>query len=278
MMSTLKPEAKYEFRNETKESLYNAYICGEAVTGIVTRILGEEKKLIVALGNSVEAELPWDEATIYQNTFKHKLDGKYKIPDQIFFLNRKKIRVKITKFSEDGTIELSRKQNMLETWRKILGESRETIYDANVSGCYSKGVFYDIGEGICAFCYVAEYSKCRINIDKWYKNNSNDKVVIIEEPDENNNYRISVSRKRASKKSFTDFKPKELICVKLAEPVYQSGYITGYYAEVAPNVVAIMDVFEFMPDFEEGDEVLTLIRKVDGEKGRMTLDFIDFSQ
>lgn len=275
MRSSMKPEASYEFMYNADESfMRNAYLENSSVTGIAIRIVPQERKVVVALSSSVYADMPWDEATIYQHTFKLYAGGAYMsiiIPDQIVYLKNKKIRVKIKEI-RDGTIVVSRKMNMLEAWNNIQNEQGLCVHNAKVVRTHENGVFYDVGEGLDAFCYVEDYSRCWINVLQYVKRNEDDDVIITSGQEEN--YRLYVSRREASAQRYEDIRVDQLFYVRISEPIYKYGILTGYYCEITPNVFGIVDTLEDTI-LKRGEKVLAAVKKVNHEKGKITLNYIE---
>lgn len=272
-MRTIKPEAYYTMDyGVTTAFVMDAYKNNRTVTGMVTRIDVEKRRLIVCLGESVYAELPWKEATIYS------LEGKTKhgeVPEPIHALRYRKIRAKVKAF-DNGTIILSRKENMLEAWRTIVDDKTSSTYSASVIGYHCSGVFYDIGEGLCAFCYINEYSLCRFDIKSWITFNERSTVKIIGEPRAESDYKISCSRKRGSQLTYYDFRVGEIVMVRVSTPVRNGkGEITGFFVELAPNVSGIADVYKKTRLVHNGDYVRAVINRIDTPNKKMHLSMIE---
>ena len=250
-MKTLKPEACYVIDYSiTSNFVQDAYKNNSTVTGIVTDIDEENRRVIVCLGESLNAEMPWEEATIY-NLETRRTPGK--IPHPIAGIKYKKIRAKVKAIKSDGTIVLSRRDNMLEAWETVVNSYKQHTYTASVIGYYHSGVFYDIGEGICAFCYVKEHSMCRVDIIKWVKLNDMAEVKIMGEPCMEEDYKIYCSRKLASDLTYYDYKVGQVVLVRVSNPVYRGKEITGFFVEIAPNVSGIADYLRDTIPVHNGD-------------------------
>ena len=272
-MRTVKPEEYYTMNyGVTMTCIGDAYKNNRGVTGIVTEINTENRRLTVCLGESVYAELPWEEATIYSFEGKTK-HGK--IPDPIHALKYKKIRAKVMSLN-DGKIVLSRRQNMLEAWETIVDDKNNLVYTASVIGYHKSGVFYDIGEGICAFCYVKDYSLCRIDVKTWVNLYDRAEVKIIGEPCVDQDYKICCSRKLGSPKTYYDYRVGEIVPVRISGSVRdETGKTTGFFVEVAPCVMGIADIYKNCPIVQNGDYVRAVINRIDAANRKMHLSLVE---
>ena len=273
---SLKPENDYMVdyhatRQDIQESLRN----NATITGIVTGIDSQKQTLKVCIGNDIFGIMPWSEASLYNLTYKKEISPD--IPQQILVLTYKKVRTKVKEIKADGTIILSRKYNMLEAWESVIA-APDNLYNANIVGYYDSGVFYDIGEGICAFCYVYDYSLCRFDLPKVVKINTEDTVKLLN-LDANNDYRITCSRRLGSQTNYSNFEKGKIVKIILGQPVYQNddhedSKLTGYFAELAPNVSGIADVNPHL-SVKTGDIVFALIKSVNVPESKIKLDIID---
>ena len=238
MRKDLKPECKYYVDySVTMEDIEFAYCHNETLTGYVIRNDKENKELIVVLGDNILGRLPWSEVTIKSLFNNHP--EKSAVPGQVAFLAAKNIRVKVTKITEDG-IMLSRKANMLEAWNEIIKRPNDFIYTSAFLNANSKGtmLFYDIGDGLVAACNLYEFTNSRVEVNDWLSYGDVHELIILKK--NLNNYTIEVSRKRACKKDYKDFKPLDIVDVKIGKPVKDAeNKIEGYRVEVTPLVDGI---------------------------------------
>ena len=262
MRKDLKPECKYYVDySVTMEDVEFAYCHNETLTGYVIRNDRENKELIVVLGDNVLGRLPWSEVTI--KALSTKYPQKRDVPDQIAFLAAKNIRVKVTKITEDG-IMLSRKANMLEAWNEISKRPKDFIYTSAFLNANSAGtmLFYDIGDGIVAACNLYEFTNSRVEVNEWLSYGEVHKMVILKKNPEN--YVIEVSRKQACQKNYKDFKPLDIVDVKIGKPVKDdANKIEGYRVEVTPLVdgIALLP-YDGPKRFRYGKIVKACVRKV----------------
>ena len=276
MNKSFMPENDYNVDySATREQISEALKNNATITGIVTDIDSQKQTLKVCIGNDIFGIMPWSEASLYNLTYKKGISPD--IPQQILVLTYKKVRTKVKKIKADGTIILSRKDNMLEAWESVIA-APDNLYNANIVGYYDSGVFYDIGEGICAFCYVYDYSLCRFDLPKVVKINTEDTVKLISF-DPNNDHRITCSRKLGSSTCYSDFKQGRIVQIRLGKPVYQNddhedSKLTGYFVELAPNVSGIADVNPHL-SVKTGDIVFALIKSVNVPESKIKLDIID---
>lgn len=273
MERTYKPEARYLINSQlTQKDIEEAYRSGESLTGKVISYDEVNETVDVYLGNDIIGVLPWSEATIYD--FKYcNVSEISNVPLQIMGILYKKVRVKVVGLSSDK-IYLSRKKNMFEALNYVT-QNRTQVFEAVVTGKYRYGVFYDIGEGITAFCHVKEFSLTHItNIGSWVSIGEKHNVVVtvLKLGD---NFKISCSRKAAysAEKGYDYFKPNQIVNVRVSEPVLQGNKITGYFVEVNPRVCGIMDTLE-NHRFRTGDLAMALIKSVNVEEGKMKMKAI----
>lgn len=155
-MTDIRPEIKHDFVPLTREYIASAYATGTTVTGFVERVLPEEKVVEVKLGDDIMGILPFTEVTMYPLRYSRR--NKSNIPTNIRCLISKKIRVKITRITGDE-ITLSRKQNMVEAYYKLLNMKTASMYITEV---IEKSAFGDIGEGLTGKILINEV--CRTHI------------------------------------------------------------------------------------------------------------------
>lgn len=267
------PEAKYYVDQKiTLNDIQNAYVQGSTITGKVIKFNSATEIVEVDLGNGIKGVLPWNEATIYDLSFSLVEGETSIIPKQIAALLNKSIRVKVSEIT-DNKIMLSRKRNMMEALKVILSNT-EKKYDAIVIGKYRYGVFYDIGEGIIAFCHITEFSNTYVSdVRSWISLGEQHVVEFIQM---NENYKIQCSRKRAFplKMGYELYKPGQIIYVKVSGEVYQNNKLTGYFVELNPVVTGIADITDSSKTIKYGDLVLAIIKSVDNKKKKVKLRII----
>ena len=274
MERKLKPEAKYCVNSKLSFlDIVRAYKVGSTITGKVIDYNVDNEILVVDLGNGHQGILPWEEVCIYDFTYAIVSEVE-KIPRQILVILYKTVRVKVIEINE-GNIVLSRKKNMLEAVEKI-SSSGETIFKGVVVGKYKDGVFFDIAEGITAFCHITQYSKTFIeNIGAWLSLGE-EELVELTQINNVNNYRYQCSRKIAgsSANDYKKYKEGQIIMVKVSKPVYNKDKLTGYFVEVSPNVSGIADVLDERHTFRFGDEVIAVIKSINHKEKKMKLKII----
>lgn len=274
MERKLKPEAKCHVDPAmTRFDIEIAYQTNCTITGKVIDYNVDNQTLEVDLGNKIIGILPWEEVTIYDLTYP-MLDEVASIPRQVISILYKNIRVKVTGVDGDYIL-LSRKKNMLEAYEEILVSSNR-IFQGVIVGKYRAGVFFDIGEGITAFCHVTEFSVTRIeNIGAWVSLGEQHIVQLLDE-DTTDNYKFRCSRKSlcSTKNMYDAFKPGQIVIVKVSQPVYQCGILSGYFVELNPTVSGIADIFDEKHALRAGDNVTAVIKNVDPENKKIKLKII----
>lgn len=271
----LKPESYYYISNcTTKTDVIEAFLEQKALTGRVVGYDAAARTLTVCLGNEIYATMDWDEATIYPFRYPKVAIAK-NVPREIFSLIHRKVRVKVNCIDGDH-IYVSRKDNMIEVFKQIqkeIEEYPERIYSGRIIGKYKYGVFYDIGEGILAFCHISEYTSIYIReLTAWSSIGEKSDVKIVKCED---NYKINCSRKQAEeKRSASLYKKYDVVLIKLSEPLYENHSITGYFAEVNPVIAGIADNGEGR-QYRSGDIVTAIVKKVDAERNQVNLIIID---
>ena len=260
-MRTLKPERTSHLKyGTTMEDVMEAYLQNQTLTGKVTYIHYASKTLQVILGEGILAVMPWSEATIYK--FSYKSEKMPTLPTQISTLLYRKVRVKVKEILEDGTIVVSRKENMLKALEEVKFTWEEETYQAVVTGKYPSGIFMDIGEGLIAFCHVSEISMCRVNVDTWVKKGETYSVKIVDVSDAEDNYRMNCSIRKANNTTIDDFKEGQIVNVRISNPVYNGYTISGYFAELSPNITGIADIRYEEANIREGELVYAIINRI----------------
>ncbi len=243
----------------TVEDVIEAYENQFTLTGYVIKIDEEARVLKVVLGDGIIAELPWEESTIQPLVIKHPETTN--VPDQVAYLKCKVIRIKV-KAILGKKIILSRKDNMLEAWKEIVSKPKQHVFygaylNTNKSGTM---IFYDIGEGITAACNIFEFTECRVDVKSWMKYSEIHELCISKL----DKHEITVSRKKACKKTYEDFKTCDILNVKIGKPVYnpETNELEGYHVEVNARVDAIADLPQSKKKYKYGTIVRAAVRKV----------------
>lgn len=268
-----KPENQYCINNNvTITDIVKAYETGETVTGIVVYYNPSKKTVTVDLGNNIFGTMSWDEVTIYEFSYP-KIEVVRDVPRQILSILYKKIRCKIIDLDiSKNHIFLSRKKNMLEVFLEIR-KNFMCIYEGEVISKYKYGNFYDIGDGILAFCHITEYTYTFIkDLGTWTSLGEISKLKLCSISE---NFKIRCSRKEAvnSEEGYSFYKRSQIVIVRLSEPIYSEGKITGYFAEINPAVMGIADIGD-KQCFKTGDVVTAVIKKVEVEKRKIKLNII----
>lgn len=271
----LKPESQHYISDyTTKTDIIEALIKQKTITGRVVGYDVTARTLTVFLGNEIYATMDWDEATIYPFRYP-KIAIARSVPREIFSLIHRKVRVKVTYIDSDN-IYVSRRNNMLQVIEKIKKEVEEhpgRTYTGRIIGKYKYGVFYDIGEGILAFCHISEYTSIYVrDLTSWASIGEKSDVKIVKCED---NYKLNCSRKQAEeKRSVTLYKRYDVLLIKLSEPLYENNSVTGYFAEVNSVIAGIADNGEGH-QYRSGDIVTAIVKRVDIDRNQVNLIIVD---
>lgn len=242
---------------------------GKTCIGRVVRYDKELGCLFVYLGGGKIGIIPEKEVTIYEYTYPHG-DTNY-TPYQISSIVGKKITAKIMGISS-GIYVLSRRKTIKEAYKQIASKANKNVR-AQITAIYDCGLFCDIGNGVIGLVPISYCSACRIEeIRKYFSVGDTIKVKIIEIGTSKDNYRITLSRKDAFKElAINPAAPKEGdICTgKIGLPVRTDD---GYFVEITPTIVGIVDVPYDVPHIKEGTQASFYVKKVT-EKG-LKLDLI----
>lgn len=235
-MTEIKPEIKHDYIPLTREQIREAYTSGATVTGFVESINEAKEQFEVRLGNEIMATLPFSEVTIYALRFSKK--NKSTVPTNIRCLHMRKIRVKVTGVDGDS-ITVSRKQNMLEAYNKLLGCKRVSMYITEV---IEKSAFGDIGEGITGKLLINEVCRSHIHhVKERLSIKRTIDVVILGADDEQ---RFAVSYKQACKPYCKDDYPiGSIVKAKVGDWIKVTD-TSCYYVDIAPQVPGIMTIHE----------------------------------
>ena len=245
---------------------------GETLTARVVHLNAHNYNIIVAITDKIFAKLPWEEATIYPLSKSH---ASQKVPNQIIAIKGKKIRVRVTKIATDGTIYVSRRAVMQDSWHDIVFAPLNYAFTAQITGFDStdSGIFYDIGGGVIAFCHILEFSTTIVDLPEFCKAGDIHKVSLLGLSDIPK-MKLSCSRKLAEpKKRYSDYHRFQMVKVKISSPIYDcnNNYINGYRVEVNPLVHGILDVVQG-EEYKCGTEVWACIKKIKPQVDKMTLE------
>lgn len=266
----LKPEAEYCPNSSiTISMLEDAFNKNETVVGKVLQVDPSRRIIIVSLAPNIIGRMSWDDYTIYE--LRSNPVNALKIPSALRCILGKIIRVKIKSINKEHII-LSRKDNMLEALQCIRNSSCDTIYNARIMSACSMGAFLDIGEGISALCPLREFTCCKVALDTWVHAGERCDVVIIEPIHEEDDYKITCSRKRVDTGKYEEYQPGMIVQGHLSDPVCQDSKITGYFVEISPNVCGIANVGGV--ECNIGDIVWLKVKQVEPEKRKMHLQVI----
>lgn len=233
-MTEIKPEIKHDFVNLTREQITTAYKSGTTVTGFVEHVLPAEKVLEVKLGEDIIAILPFSEATMYPLRYSKKKPSN--VPTNIRCLASRKIRVKISKISGDE-ITVSRKQNMLEAYFKLLDKKEASMY---VTEVIEKSAFGDIGEGITGKILVNEI--CRTHIHHVGQRLSIGQIIDVSMLGVDSEKRFAASYRQTFKPFCKEDYPVGMTVLGVVGDWIQVANVSKYYVEITPQVPAILTV------------------------------------
>lgn len=271
----LRPESNHYISDcITKTDVIEAFAKQETITGKVVDYDFNQKNLKIFLGNNIYATMEWQEATIYPFRYP-RIAIANNVPREILSLIHKKVRVKVINIDSDH-IYVSRKKNMIEIFEMIREETRENpeiVYSGRIVGKYKYGAFYDIGDGILAFCHISEYTSVYVrNFTSWVSIGEKAYLKLVKI---DNDYKINCSRKQAAERTTVDlYNRYDVVLIKLSEPLYEKESITGYYAEVTPIISGIANNGEgriYCP----GDIVTAIVKRTDITKNQLNLIIID---
>lgn len=247
MSRKILPEACYNVKEDMKlNDCVKAFKRRKTVYGTVTEIVEKDMSLTVRLGVDLYAKLYFDEVSIYP--LKYSNNSKYKLPFQVYTLLNKQIAVKILSI-KNGNIILSRKNNMIESF-KLLKNSRSLQFF--VTQVTQSEVFGDVGDGIIAKIPIYELCKSRIR-SAFEVICKNSLITVKVVSCDNKNSRFDVSYKAVFEKYDPDsYKKGDIISCTVNELVDDCS---GYFANISPQVVGIIDKLYWMPKLTYGDKV-----------------------
>lgn len=269
----IKPENQYYLDyGMTIEDVRSAFASNATISAKVWYNDLKNKRLCLKIGDNLLGYMSWKDSSIYPLT--NKYEELTTVPDQISAILGHKVRVKVKAIDAEGNITLSRKANMAEAWKKIVKMPNNYIFKASAIGVHKNGVgvYFDIGEGITAFCHLHQFTSTKADLKNWIKFGDVHEVAIHDI--DISKMRISCSRKMTCTKDYHSFSQYELVDVKIAAPIYEGTDLTGYHVEVTPTVCGIADV-PFIPrKLEYGETVRACIKKIRSESRKMTLSIL----
>ena len=268
MYSKILPEACCDTRKYLSfEQCIVSYKENQTVCGTVVSYNNEEEYLTVRLGCELFAKLPYSEVSIYP--LKYSTNPEYKLPFQIYLILNKRISAKILSIKGDEII-LSRKNNMLEAFEEL---KKYTYLHFYVTSVTQSDVFGDVGAGISARIPRCKLCKSRIRSAEEVVCVGNNLLVKVFSYDYEN-MRFTVSYKD----TFDKYNPnlyhsgEKITCI-VNEVVDDSA--TGYFVNVTPQVVGIVDNLYDMPKLNYGDKIDCIVTRA--TKKGLHLRFSNFS-
>ena len=252
LKSEFLPEICYKYKSLSLEDIFNAYADKQTVTGHVEKLLPEEKKVVVRLGDDIVAHMPYSEATIYPLRYSENLASP--IPTNVFSLIGKNIRVKVTRLN-GPFITVSRKANMLTAFEHTCKCDLATFHIVRID---RKCAFGDIGAGIIGRIIIDEVCRTHIKyITEYLHKNDVIQVRILERTEDNY---FNASYRRACKPyNKDDYTVGMLVTGKVCDYVRDSKK-PGFYVNIAPQVSGIMNVKSGQHHFRYGTMVECYVR------------------
>lgn len=268
MYSKILPEACCDTRKYfSYEECVVSYKENQTVCGTVVSYNNEEEYVTVRLGYELFAKLPYSEVSIYP--LKYSTNPEYKLPFQVCSILNKKISAKILLVKGDEII-LSRKSNMLEAFEQLKNHTYLRFYVTSVT---QSDVFGDVGAGISARIPRCKLCKSRIrSAEEIVCVGSNLLVKAISCDYENIRFTVSY------KDTFDNYNPdlyysgEKITCI-VNEVVDDT--VSGYFVNVTPQVVGIVDNLYGMPKLNYGDKIDCIITRA--TKKGLHLKFCNFS-
>lgn len=253
MSNQFLPESMYQVDTKMSyETLLYSFENNLAITGRITRLNSKDKTFEVYLGGNFNGIIHFEDATIYSVYFE---DGN--ITPNIFNLTGKIIRAKIIHIDDNGTIFLSRKENMYEAL-DFLKDKKEIQY-ASITGFSVLSAFIDIGAGITGRSYSFTFARVKFkNIkDIGLKIGDIISVKILSFLDESSYFELS--RVDALPSHYDVINPRDFVTCKIFDPVRDENE-DGYYALIDGKFCGIVDSPDMHLNY--GDTVVAYVKKL----------------
>lgn len=235
-MTEIRPEIRHTFVPLTREEIVSAYKTGTTVTGFVESISASKSVIEVRLGKGIMGIIPFSEATMYPLRYSKK--HKSNVPVNIWCLSMKKVRVKITKISDDEII-LSRKQNMLEAYSKLQNMKKSSMHITEV---IEKSAFGDIGEGLTGKILINEV--CRTHIQHVKQRLSVGQVINVAMLGVDSEKRFAASYRQMFKPFCKEDYPLGMVVTGKIGDWIQVTDASKYYVEITPQVTGILTIYK----------------------------------
>jgi len=256
--SKIKPEYCYPYQPLTKEDISKAFLEGDSLTGYVMAIHEDKEELVVRLGDSSVALMPFSEATIYPLIPSKRPESS--VPANIMSLLNKKVRVKVDSISDDN-ISVSRRANMNSTYKLLQNCGTCSFRVLNMT---TTTAFGDVGDGIIGILFIKDVCRAHIqDISEYFRRGDIYKAAIIHRDSKK---RFELSTKKISKPYIkSDFNIGMVVRGKVCNRVPNSKR-PGYYINISPQVSGIMNINNHEQSFEYGTSVECLVTGI-GDKG-----------
>lgn len=265
----LKPEGYYPLDTHMSlDIIKRAKDTGDFLVAKVLYYDSVNTCLRVDLGNGFNGIIPLYEFTIYP---VRRPNGF--ISANVYFLLDKTVHACVKKINADGTIVLSRKENMLQAFQHLL-QLKDAVVKCKIVSTANFGLFVDVGHGINGLIPYVELCDSRINDAEFIGFNVgkfiNAKIVSFDI----NKYHLGLSHKCLYSNLSNILKRGDIITAISLD--YVNELHDGYFAYLNPSTSAIIDV-PYNIELPYGSKIVAEVKNFRNEHpDRIRLTFISF--
>ncbi len=266
----LMPESYYSLDSSMSlDKIVRAKKTGNFLVAKVLNLNFSKKCLRVDLGNSFNGEIPLDEFSIYP-----VIRTNNSISPWVYSFFGKTICVCVRKISDDNTIILSRKANMLKSFN-LIEQFKGNVVSCLITSIVDYGLFVDVGHGINSLIHNRKLSLTQINNPKdigFTVGQSIDAEIISTNSEK---YRVSLNHKNLFDNVSKYLTPGDIIEVISLNPVNEDE--DGYYAFFNPSTTAIINPIKGIK-IPYGSKVKARVKKFKpNHPDKLQLGFISFT-
>lgn len=263
------PESFYSLDNEMSlDKITRAKNNGSFLVAKALKWSEASQSVIADLGNDFKGEIPLNEFSIYPAI---RLNGY--ISSTVYSLIGKNICACVQEISDDNTIILSRKANMLKAFN-FIEQCQTHIVTCSITSIANYGLFVDVGFGITGLIKTNELTVIPIHspsdLGFTTKQFLDARITSVDA----DKHQISLNHKDLFANEAYSLVPGDIVEVITLRPINEIE--DGYWVHISHNTPALMDP----PDgvkIPYGSRVLAIVKPFkDNHPDKVRLRFLHF--
>lgn len=264
------PENCYSLDTEMSlDKIKRAKDSGNFLVAKASRWNSSKNCVDVDLGNNFKGEIPLYDFSIYTLT---RPNGK--LSPFVYSHIGKNICACVKEISDDNTIILSRKENMIKAFR-VIEQSENNIVTCLITSISDYGLYVDLGHGINGLIHINDLILSRVNnlSDIGFKLGQLIDAKILSINSEK--YQVVLNYKDLYENLSSTLKAGDIIEVLTLSPLNQCE--DGYFVFINPNTPALMDPPEGI-EIPYGSKVIARVKSYNSKRpDKVRLGFLSFT-